>query len=215
MSAMPQPTVDRAEADARRTRIAANLAGAAEDLVAAWRRRDWITYGLPTWEAYLDSVTPRGMRVVLDDELLVERTLQLVNGGMSVRAAAPVVGASKTKVADLLRRPDVADQVTATTTRGLDNRVQTRARSRRSATVTELPAKAPTSVDRIVTAAEALVTSGRCPDGVTTLDLMGRLRWRQGPASAAQSRAVKRGRLLWTGTWRDGFGVYDVTAPTG
>ena len=206
------PAVDaaRIEADRRRDRIRRNAESLVVDLVVAWRSRDWLRYGLPSWEAYVESVTPAGLRITVDADLLVDRIVELTNEGMTVRAVGPVVGLGKSKVAQLLARPDVAERITRTTREGLDGRTQTAARAKRapaapapSVTVTEQPAApAVSSVQQVVDLVAA------APAGLTVVDVCAALGWHHGQASGALSRAERRGRLVRVHVPGARFGSY-------
>lgn len=218
---MPANTVDvlpasREVAEARAAAIRGALEFAVDLFIAAYRERDHETLGYGTgqagWETYLrDRFSDLEFR--LPAELRRERVEAMARAGMTVRpiAATPGMGSRGTVGEDLkaLRAAGrIIDQDGATI--GVDGKRQQR---RQQPTTPTTPATKLGTVDAVVAAAETLVASGKCPDGVTTLDLMARLKWRQGPASAAQSRAVRRGRLLWAGAWRDGFAVYAIPRP--
>lgn len=204
-------SADQVEADKRRDRIRRNAETLVGDLVVAWRSRDWLRYGLPSWEAYVDSVTPDGMTVRLDAELLVDRIVDLTNEGMTVRAIGPVVGISKSKVANLLREPDVAARVTRTDREGLDGRTQVAARTKRapapapaSVTVTQAPAgSAPSTVDQVV---DVIAKAGR--NGLTVVEVGAALDWHHGQTSAALSKAERRGRLMRVQVPGERYGRY-------
>lgn len=203
----------REEAEARRGRIRIALEVALEELLVAWRRRDYVALGYGTgpaaWRTYLDE-SYGDLRFALPAPARQERVLELRREGLPVSAikAIPGQGGTGTVARDLAKLREDGRLVEAELVDSFDGR---RRQTRQQPTPAPAPAAALTAVDRVVQAAEVLIAKGS--DGVTTLDLAGRLKWRQGPTSAAQSRAVKRGRLVWAGTWRDGFGVYTVPRP--
>ena len=213
--AAPVRQATREEAEARAVRIRRTLEVVADDLLDAYRARDYVALGYGTgqagWEAYLRDRFG-DLRFTLPTEQRRERLVLMHGAGLkTARPIAAVPGqGSKSLVATDLEALREAGVLKVESERvGIDGKTQ-RAPQPKPAPA---PAATATTVDRIVAAAEALIAADKCPDGVTTLDLMGRLKWRQGPASAAQSRAVKRGRLVWAGTWRDGFAVYTVPLP--
>lgn len=205
------PMATREEAEARRGRIRIALEVALEELLEAWRHRDYEALGYgrgpAAWQAYLrDSYGD--LKLTLPAPVRQDRALELRREGLPVSAirAIPGQGGAGTVARDLVKlREDgrlVDERVDA-----FDGRKR---QARQEPKATPAPA-AGTVVDELMWAAAALEVRGL--DGVTTLDLCARLKWRQGPTSAAQSRAVKRGRLVWSGTWRDGFAVYRVARP--
>lgn len=196
----------RIDADARRARIAANLEAATDDLVAAWRSRDWLVYGLPTWDAYVRSVSPEGVTITLAPALLRERLVGLVNVGLSARAAAPVVGIGKSKAAEILREPEVAERVTSDVMVGNDGRAQTRARKPRQ--LAPVPAAEPKLLE--VTMPDRVVDAIRRHGPGTVHDVAGWIGCAQGTTSCALSRAAKRHRLVETGERRELCAVYDL-----
>lgn len=217
------PQATREEAEARRGRIRIALEVALEELLEAWRRRDAVALGYGTgpagWRAYLEE-SYGDLRFALPAPQRQERVLELRREGLPVSAikAIPGQGGTGTVARDLKTLREDG--------RLVDEHVDAFDGRNRQARQEPAPAPAPAlgTVDAVVLAAEALIASGKTvtdaagvvhelADGVTTLDLCARLKWRQGPASAAQSRAVKRRRLEWSGAWRDGFAVYRVARP--
>lgn len=202
----------REEAEQRRGMIRTALEFTVDGLVEAYRQRDYEVLGYGTgaagWDAYLaDSYGD--LRFALPAPAREERVVALAGSGLTARAigAVPGMGGKSTAARDVARLREAGRLEAPTSSTGLDGRTR-KAPARKAAPA---PARPLTVVDQLVAAAEALEAKGAA--GVTTLDLCARLRWRQGPASAAQSRAVKRGLLEWSGAWRDGFAVYRVARP--
>ena len=88
----------REDAEARRDRIKAGLVTLWDDIKTAWRERDWLALGYESWDTMCDAeyrvglVLPRSERPEIVADLRAE--------GMSTRAIAAAVGASKSTVHD-------------------------------------------------------------------------------------------------------------------
>lgn len=83
----------RQEAEARRDRIKAGLATLWDDIKAAWRERDWIALGYPSWDAMCESEYRLGLALPRSER--PEVVADLRQEGMSTRAIAAATGVSQ------------------------------------------------------------------------------------------------------------------------
>ncbi|MDP5182191.1 hypothetical protein QOZ88_06040 [Blastococcus sp. BMG 814] len=183
--------------------VSAGLAAAIGNLTRLREGQAHRLRGFDTWHAY---VLDRFGKLLRQLHLPVDERQALVDSmdraGMSVRETAAELAVSKSTVqndrqelAKVHRLDDRRAQADASPAAASDG------------TADEQPAPAPSSVDLVVGAV------ARARDGYTVHEAAKRLRWRQGQASCALSRAEKRGRLQRTGRFRDGCAIYAVPTP--
>lgn len=183
---------------------------AVEELIAAWREEDNLALGYGPgpagWAAYV--VGEYGdLRLTLPADLRQDRLVAMRGAGMPVSAIKATPGAgSQGLVAKDLKALRAAGRLVDEAVRSFDG-------AARAATATPKPTPKAEAVELTTAQQVARVADRKGAGGITTLDVMASLRWRQGPASAAVARAAKAGLIVHAGGYRDGFTVYARPTP--
>jgi hypothetical protein len=197
------PSILTAEGARRITaRIRDALVLADDLLVQAYDGRAWEALGYETWGAYVEAELP-SVRLIkaLDPEERAEKWAEQVRAGLSQGAVAEGAGVGKATVSRALKGKDLPDTAT-----GLDGKVRS---TRPNRSTVERSDPSPAQKQKPSGAAQvraALVKAGAA--GVTTPELVGRLRLHWGVVSGELSRLAKNGRALLPTVTRDGYAVY-------
>lgn len=187
------PVATREEAKHRVALIRNALQFAVDVLHEAFACSDWRALEHPSWEAYCEAELPELRMLRLSKDAQTEQFAALQQKGLSTHAIAQAYGVSQGTV-----RNRLAGIEKPRTTMSRDGR-------RRPTTVERPPLETPAPLPVYWQAVHAIAKCG--PGGGTTIEVMKRLRWEQGPASAALSRAVKKGLLTATGERRHASGA--------
>lgn len=189
--------VRRQQAEERLLVIRNALEVADQELAKAYAERDWEVFGYTSWGEYCEKKLPQ-LRMIkaLDPDERAEKWAQQVRAGLSQGAVAEGAGVNKATVSRALAGKDLPSTAT-----GLDGKV----RSTRSS-VAPRNTSAPVKLSGAARVRAALVEAGA--GGVTTPELVKRLRLHWGVVSGELSRCSQNGRALLPTVTRNGFAVY-------
>jgi len=193
------------EVGARRmvARVRDALALADDLLVELYDGRAWEALGHASWAAMCEAELPELRMLRLSKVAQTEKFTECAKRGLSTRATADAYGVSQGTVRNRLKGVELPETVVS-----LDGRRRPSRAAQRPETV------ARPEVFTYIQAAQAIAKCGRG----TTLEVMDALRWRQGPASVALSKAARKGLVVPTGErWHvegasPGFAVYVAAA---
>jgi transposase len=190
-------TLSTREVAQRRLADIRNALALADDLLhQAFVQCDWKALGHSNWEAYCAAELPELRMLRLSNLAQTEKFATLHREGLSTHAIAAAYGVSQGTVRNRLKGTEKPATVMSR-----DGRV-------RPATV-ERSDPSPAPVQKPSGAAQvraALVKAGA--GGVTTPELVSRLRLHWGVVSGELSRLAKTGRALLPTVTRDGYAVY-------
>lgn len=189
--------VRRQQAEGRLLVIRNALEVADDALVQAYAERDWEVFGYTSWGEYVAEMLPhlRMIKALPVDER-AEKWAEQVRAGLSQAAVAEGAGVGKATVSRALKGKELPDNAT-----GLDGKVRS--------TRPTVPSRNGSPAPKLSGAAQvraALVKAGAA--GVTTPELVSRLRLHWGVVSGELSRCTDNGRALLPTTTRDGYAVY-------
>lgn len=211
MSALEKAPLILTETGARRLteRIRQQLATVDEDLARAYDCSAHQLLGHATWAAYCAAEFPELVHVKLAVPARQERVKALRLVGASERAIAAAAGVSPAQVhADLveLRQRGELDDAGAKVT-SLDGRKRPAQQP-----ATGADARAAALVERhglTILMHEAWQRVAGCEDdGMTSLELQRKARWRAGRTSSLLHRLERAGLVVRDGRFRDEYGVY-------